>query len=97
MFLSLKRKKKREKATDDLSYNANAFNSLPNDNFLRLVQIQSICRRQNKCKIKPEILFWIVENIAGKGENASYQHFLLFPRYFQNFSFSKSLKVRIVW
>ena len=25
-----------------------------------------------------------VENIVGKGENAGYQHFLLFPQYFQN-------------
>ena len=24
-----------------------------------------------------------VENIVGKGENAGYQHFLLFPQYFQ--------------
>ena len=26
-----------------------------------------------------------VENIVGKGENAGYQHFLLFPRCFQTF------------
>ena len=26
----------------------------------------------------------MVENIFGKGENAGYQHFLLFPKYFQN-------------
>ena len=25
-----------------------------------------------------------VENIVGKGENAGYQHFLLFPQCFQN-------------
>ena len=25
----------------------------------------------------------MVENIVGKGENAGYQHFLLFPQYFQ--------------
>ena len=29
-----------------------------------------------------------VENIVGKGENAGYQHFLLFPQCFQNTSFS---------
>ena len=28
-----------------------------------------------------------VENIVGKGENAGYQHFLLFPQCFQKFSF----------
>ena len=27
-----------------------------------------------------------VENIVGKGENAGYQHFLLFPQWFQKFS-----------
>ena len=32
----------------------------------------------------------------GKGENAGYQHFLLFPQYFQKASFSGLLKVGIV-
>ena len=38
-----------------------------------------------------------VENIVGKGENAGYQHFLLFAQCFQKASFSRSLKVGIVW
>ena len=47
-----------------------------------------------------------VENILGKGENAGYQHFLLYPQSFQKFPtiFSNSflfkvvsLKVGIVW
>ena len=38
-----------------------------------------------------------VENIVGNGENASYQHFLLFPQCFQKASFSGFFKVRIVW
>ena len=38
-----------------------------------------------------------VENIVGKGENAGYQHFLLFPQCFQKASFSRSLKVRVMW
>ena len=41
-----------------------------------------------------------VENIVGKGENAGYQHFLLFPQCFQMFqkpSFSGTLKVGIMW
>ena len=29
----------------------------------------------------------MVENIVGKGENAGYQHFLLFPQYFENVYF----------
>ena len=32
------------------------------------------------------------ENIVGKGENASYQHFHLFPQCFQKFCFLGSLK-----
>ena len=37
-----------------------------------------------------------VENTVGKGENAGYQHFLLFPQCFPNPSLG-SLKVEIVW
>ena len=38
-----------------------------------------------------------VENSLGKGENAGYQHFLLFPECFQKASFSRWLRVGIVW
>ena len=39
-----------------------------------------------------------VENIVGKGENAGYQHFLLFPQCFQKTSpCAGLLKVRTVW
>ena len=38
-----------------------------------------------------------VENIVGKGENAGYQHFLLFPQCFQKDSFLWSLKFGTVW
>ena len=38
-----------------------------------------------------------VENTKGKGRNAGYQHFLLFPHCFQKASFSRSLEVLIVW
>ena len=42
-------------------------------------------------------LFNKVENIVGKGKNAGYQHFLLFPQFFQEAYFSGSLNVGIVW
>ena len=42
------------------------------------------------------VLGW-VENIVEKGENAGYQHFLLFPQCLQKASFSRSLKDEIVW
>ena len=38
-----------------------------------------------------------VENIAGKGENASYQHFLLFPQGFEKASFPDMSKGVILW
>ena len=53
----------------------------------RLVQIESICRRQKK-PIKMKFYLGREENIVEKGENAGYQHFLLFPQCFQKLSFS---------
>ena len=38
-----------------------------------------------------------VENIVGKGDNAGYHHFLLFPKYFQKPSCQRSLKAGTVW
>ena len=37
-----------------------------------------------------------IENIVGKGENAGYQHFLLFPQCLQKASYPCSLKIEIV-
>ena len=38
-----------------------------------------------------------LENIVGKGENAGYQRFLLFPQCFQKASFPEASKGVIVW
>ena len=38
-----------------------------------------------------------VENIVGKGGNAGYQHFLLFPQCFEKASFPDTSKGVIVW
>ena len=38
-----------------------------------------------------------LENIVGKGENAGYQHFLLFPQCFENASFPGVSKGTTVW
>ena len=38
-----------------------------------------------------------VGKIVGKGENAGFQHFLLFSQCFQKASFPGSLEVGIVW
>ena len=45
---------------------------------------------------KLKIVLGRVENIVGKGENAGYQHFPLFPQCFQKASFSRLLIVEIV-
>ena len=43
------------------------------------------------------LVIGISRKIVEKGENAGYQHFLLFPQLFQKVSFSGSLKVQIMW
>ena len=58
----------------------------------RLLQTES-----KNVTYKQKFFLGLVENIVGKGENAGYQHFLIFPQCFQKFSFSGSLKVGIVW
>ena len=63
----------------------------------RLVQIESICRRQIKYNINLKFVLGRKENMVGKGGNAGYQHFLLFPPCFQKASFTKVLKVGIMW
>ena len=62
--------------------------SLQRQNFW-LVRIESICRQQNS-------VFDRVENNVGKGENADYQHFLLFPQSFKKTFYLGLLKVGIV-
>ena len=65
----------------------------------RPVQIEKIYRRK-KNHVAEKLKFdsvGRVENIVGKGENAGYQHFLLFAQCFRKASFSGSLKVEIVW
>ena len=54
--------------------------------FPTIVQIKCISRRQCKCCSNEE-------KFVGKGENAGYQHFLLFPQCFQKLSCSRSLKL----
>ena len=60
-------------------------------------KIECICRRQNKCEQSIENWVWKGRKHCGKGENAGYQQFLLFPQCFQKPSVSGSLKIGIVW
>ena len=73
------------------------FNSLPNNRVLGLSKFKTFA--DNKINVAQMMIsvFHRVENILGKGENAGYQHFLLFPQCFQKASFLGSLKVRIMW
>ena len=60
-------------------------------------QIQNICRRQIKCCLNEDLGCNREENGVGKGENAGYQHFLLFQQCFQKPSLTEFLELRILW
>ena len=72
-------------------------NSLPNDKILDWSKLKALADDNINLAEKLKFVLERVENIAGKGENAGYQHFLLFPQCFQKASLSGSLKVGIVW
>ena len=63
-------------------------NPLPDDKILALSKMKAFA--DNKLHINPNIKFFFhkVENTFGKGENAGYQHVLLFPQCFQKEFFS---------
>ena len=70
-------------------------NSLPNDKFLDCSKLKAFADNKIKLTEKMKFVLKMVENILGKGGNAGYQHFLLFPQYFQKALLSRSLKVGI--
>ena len=59
------------------------FNSLPNDKILDQSKFKEHAYVKINVTKKVKLVFGIVENILGKGENAGNQHFLLFPKCFQ--------------
>ena len=73
--------------------------SLPNDKILEWNNLKVLNFADNNINItKMKIsVFDTVGNIVGKGENASYQHFLLFLQFFQKSSLLGLVKVRILW
>ena len=78
---------------------AKGFNSSPNNNILECFKLKALNFADDNINVTETIKFvlgWI-ENTAGKGENAGYQHFLLFPQCFQKASFSRSLNLGLVW
>ena len=74
-----------------------AVNSLPNDKIFDWTKLKAFADDKINVNEKLKLGLGRVENIMGKEEHAGYQHFLLFPQYFQKRSVSGSLKVRIVW
>ena len=63
------------------------FNSLPNDKILDVTKLKASADDKLNVAQMMTSVFERVENITGKGENASHQHFLLFPQCFQKTSF----------
>ena len=72
-------------------------NSLPHNKILDSSKLKAFADDKLNATEKLKFVLGRVENIVGKGENAGYQHFLLFPQCFQKPSLSGSLKVGIVW
>ena len=69
---------------------ADKFNCLPNDKNLDWSKLKTFA--DDKLNLTENLKFVLgkVENIVGKGENAGYQHFLLFPQCFQKAFFTGS-------
>ena len=72
-------------------------NSLPNNKISDQSKLNAFADDKINRAEKLKFVFGWVENIVGEGENAGYQHFLLFPQCFQKASYTGSLKVVIVW
>ena len=72
-------------------------NALPNDKISDWSKLKEFA--DDKIDVTKELKFALgkEERIVGKGENAGYQHFLLFPQCFQKASFTWMLKVGNVW
>ena len=69
-------------------------NPLPNDKFLDWSKLKAVADDKSNVAAKLKFVLGRVENIVGKGENAGYQHFLLFPQCFQKASLLGVIKSR---
>ena len=72
------------------------FNSLTNDKILDMNELKAFADDKLNVDKMTISLYGRVENTVGKGGNAGYQHFLLFPQCFPKPSLG-SLKVWIGW
>ena len=83
---------KRENSNSVLAL-ALTLNSFSDDKILEPSELKAFADGKIKVIRMTKFRHYIIENIAGKGENAGCQHFLLF---FQKFSLSVFLNVGIV-
>ena len=68
----------------NLAYHDHCYlNSLPNNKFLDCSKFKAFAGDKLNLAKKMKFALGRVENIVGKGENAGYQHFLLFLHFFQ--------------
>ena len=68
------------------------FNTLPNDKIVDRSNLKAFADGKIYVTEKLKSVLGMVENIMGKGENAGYQHFLLFSKCFQKGLCGKELK-----
>ena len=61
---------------------SNDSNSLPNDKILDWSKLKELADNKVHVAQMRKIVSVCIENIVEKGENAGYQHFLLFPQGF---------------
>ena len=67
-------------------------NSLPNNKILDLTNFKAFADNKIILTQKLEFMLGREENIVRKGENAGYQHFLLFSKIFSKSFFSRGVK-----
>ena len=72
------------------------FNPLPDDNILASLKLKAFADDKLNVSENIKVVFYRIENIVGKEENAGHQHFLLFPQCFQKAFSSSASKVVIV-
>ena len=70
---------------------------LPNNKVLDMTKLKAFADDNLNTAKMTIALLYRVESTVRKGENAGYQHFLLFPHGFPKPSLLRSLKVWIVW
>ena len=78
-------------------WNIDFFNPLPDYKIVGLPKLKAFADDKLNVTENIKVVFHRMENIAGKEENAAYQHFLLFPQCFQKAFSSRASKVVIVW